>query len=309
MMMGSLRGGVVAAAAAAAVVVPGSADMRADLEVIKFFPKSGEGSFTLQYSDFSANLMANGAHNNVCAWDVCRGNRQGLTFSNGEPLWTAGEGTRIASFQIMTPVHKIRFSKFCARSFDYDPDEPTWWISKGFGIADGRVKDNDIGYIQIEGLADFCAVDENKFKAGAKVGRTPSPIKLRKLLQDDIMDELRRVHANMHTMPKDRMLVELATIKKRASRSERMAQEILPLMREIHEGLTKGGTYAATADGVRTGKLKVSAKRKSARIMTVVVSGVFILLGVVVLSVSGSDSKKPSKTSSSKSPTETKKDK
>lgn len=41
----------------------GSADVRADLEVIKLFSKTGEGSLTLMYSDFSANIMANGGHN------------------------------------------------------------------------------------------------------------------------------------------------------------------------------------------------------------------------------------------------------
>ena len=81
----------------------------------------------------------------------------------------------------MTPVHNVKFSKFCARSYDYDPDDDTWWISKGFSAADGRVKDNDIGYIEIEGLHDFCAVDADKFKAGAKLGTTPSPIKHRKV--------------------------------------------------------------------------------------------------------------------------------
>lgn len=42
--------------------------------------------------------------------------------------------------QVMTPVHKVTFSKFCARSFDYDPDSATWWISKAFEVADGRVR-------------------------------------------------------------------------------------------------------------------------------------------------------------------------
>jgi hypothetical protein len=52
-----------AAMVVVALVAPGTADVRADLEVVKFFPKSGEGSFTLLYSDFSANLMSGGAHN------------------------------------------------------------------------------------------------------------------------------------------------------------------------------------------------------------------------------------------------------
>jgi hypothetical protein len=55
----------VAAAALAWLAGTGSvlADVRADLEVVKLFSKTGEGSLTLLYSDFSANIMANGAHN------------------------------------------------------------------------------------------------------------------------------------------------------------------------------------------------------------------------------------------------------
>lgn len=62
----------------------------------------------------------------ICAWDVCRGNRQGLTFSNGEPLWTAGEGSRIASFQVrlcrwlFTLITHPRHKNSCPRPKGYD---------------------------------------------------------------------------------------------------------------------------------------------------------------------------------------------
>lgn len=113
------------------------------------------------------------------------------------------------------------------------------------------------------------------------------------LLQDDIMDELRRVHANLNTMPRDRVLVELATIKKRASRSDKMADAIIPLMKEIHSVLSDqsgGGAQAASkvaANGERKGRLRVSATRKSRQIMSVVVGGGLVLLGVLVLAVRG----------------------
>ena len=62
-----MANGRVALAAAALACLTGAgpvmADVRADLEVIKLFSKTGEGSLTLLYSDFSANIMANGAHN------------------------------------------------------------------------------------------------------------------------------------------------------------------------------------------------------------------------------------------------------
>jgi hypothetical protein len=42
--------------------------------------------------------------------------------------------------QVITPVHNVRFTKFCARSYDYDPDDDSWWMSKGFSKSDGRVR-------------------------------------------------------------------------------------------------------------------------------------------------------------------------
>jgi len=183
----------------------------------------------------------------------------------------------------------VRFTKFCARSFDYDPDDATWWLSKSFGIEDGRVKDNDIGYIQIDGLADFCAVDEAKYSEGAKVGRTPSPIKLKKLMQDDLIGELKRVQANLKDMPQDRILVELATIKKRASRSPKMAELILPIMKDIHAQLAGG---EGATGGSRNKRSKLSAKKKSQRIMAVVFGCVAVLVGVAVLLFSGSSEAK-----------------
>lgn len=129
------------------------------------------------------------------------------------------------------------------------------------------------------------------------------------------MDELRRVHANLKTMPMDRILVELATIKKRASRSDRMAEAILPLMQEIHAGLAQGGGGGAGAGaatstgGGRSGKVKISAKRKSARILAVVVGALAIFVGVVMLALRGgseSDAKKSKKAPETKETKKTK---
>jgi preprotein translocase subunit SecG len=127
------------------------------------------------------------------------------------------------------------------------------------------------------------------------------------------MDELKRVHANLKTMPMDRILVELATIKKRASRSDRMAEAILPLMQEIHTGLAQGGGGGAGAatstGGGRSGKVKISAKRKSARILAVVVGALAIFVGVVMLALRGgseSDAKKSKKAPETKETKKTK---
>jgi len=285
-------------------------EMRADLEVIKFFSKSGDGTFTLLYSDFTSNTMAGGAHNNICAWDVCRGNRQGLKFSNGEDLWAPGEGSRIGSFQVMTPVHKVKFSRACARSFDYDPESPSWFISEAFGASNGRTTDTDIGYIEIAGLHDFCAVDADKFGGGIKVGRTPSPVRTNKLPRDDLVAELQRIRHTLKTTPEDEVLRDLAVIKRRASMSEKLSQEILPIMMQIHRAMTSGSVNDASATNeptARVGRRGTSAGKQAKKVMAVVLAIIVIIVACIVLS-RGSDEGKTRGAPKAKT-VETKKDK
>eukprot|EP00041_Stephanoeca_diplocostata_P039782 m.1637806 g.1637806 ORF g.1637806 m.1637806 type:complete len:326 (+) comp26216_c0_seq1:139-1116(+) len=226
-----------------AVVVVASVDaaMRADLEVVKLWSKSGDGTFTLLYSDFSANIMGGGAFNNICAWDVCRGNRQGLKFSNGEPLWESGGGTNIGSFQVMAKQHRIKFTKFCARSYDYDPDSETWWLSKAFSNDNGKVTENDVGYIEIDGLHDFCAVKDVD-ATGGSVGRTPSPVRVQVIPEKDrLIPSLKKIEQNIRSVAQftpefeKQTAAELGDIKKRAAASgPAMEKSIVPMMKRIH---------------------------------------------------------------------------
>jgi hypothetical protein len=103
------------------------------------------------------------------------------------------------------------------------------------------------------------------------------------LLEDDIFDELKRIQANLDTMDQDRVLVELATIKKRASRAAGLAEQILPTMREIYAGLNMASGSAGVVGGSRMGTVKISPQRKSARIMGVVLGGLAVVIGCVML--------------------------
>lgn len=117
------------------------------------------------------------------------------------------------------------------------------------------------------------------------------------LLEDDIFDELKRIQANLNSMSEEKVLVELATIKKRASRAAGLAEQILPIMREIYAGL--GAKDGSSSGGSRQGTVKISPQRKSARVMGVVLGAAAVFGGCVLLAIynmgGASDGKPPTK--------------
>eukprot|EP00041_Stephanoeca_diplocostata_P005368 m.60912 g.60912 ORF g.60912 m.60912 type:complete len:248 (+) comp15740_c1_seq1:733-1476(+) len=151
----------------------------ATIPVVKLFQndKIGDGSVVLNLSNFQPNDKSGGAYDGACAWDVCTGLHNNITFDNGDPVWGKGEHAGCGSgggssscvgwFEVISSTYSVITGRECAIAYGYAPDKVGFNYTE-INASFGKIA-SSFTYMQIVGLNGSCTVPVQKH-AGTGVG-------------------------------------------------------------------------------------------------------------------------------------------